>query len=122
MPRWAIVVWSGLAVAAAALIVPGFLSSANRGSLFWILLVLMIMTGALAWFATNGDRRVRWLLVLSSVALAVLAIITAGAVLGLSLGQSPVVDVIGWPIVAVGALVVLLGSIWSLRSVEARVS
>jgi hypothetical protein len=119
MARWAVVVWVGLAAAAAALLIPGSLSSTNRGTIFWILLALVLATGALAWLATRGDRRAIRFLVLASGALTGLAIVAAVLVLALSVGQAPLIDVIGWPLVAVGATTALLGSIWGLRSLPA---
>jgi len=118
MARWTILVWAGLAVSAAALLIPGLLSGANRGSLFWILALLLAATAALAWLAMRGSRRERIWLVLGSALFFTLAVVTAILVIGFSLGQAPIVDVIGWPIVAVGATVVLIGAIWSLRAVE----
>jgi hypothetical protein len=115
MARWALVVWLGLAVAAAALLIPGVLSSSNRGLVFWGLVGLIVVTGVLAWLAMRGDRRTRRLLLLATGALTVLALIAASTVIALSVGQSPLVDVVGWPIAAAGATIALLGSIWSLR-------
>ena len=118
MARWSIVVWSGLALAALGLVIPGLISSTNRGSLFWIGLALIGLTGALAWLAANGNQRNRWMLLIATGVLTLLSVAAAVISLGLSLGQSPLIDLIGWPIAALGAALALVGSVMSLRTVE----
>ncbi len=115
MARWAMIVWAGLVVAGVALVVSALLTPAGPGPVFWTLMVLVGISGVLAWLAMSGDRRVKIALILVSGALSAVAIFAASLVLALSLGQSPITEIVGWPIAAVAAVVALAGAILSLR-------
>ncbi len=115
MARWAIIVWVGLAVTVGALFLPGVLSNIGPGPFFWTLAVLLVACGVLAWMAAHGARRAPLLLVVAGGALAGVTVFAAVIVLGLSVGQSPVIELVGWLVVALGAAVVLAGSIAGLR-------
>ena len=118
MARWVIIVWVGLAVTVGALFLPGVLSNIGVGPLLLALAALLVACGVLAWMATHGTRRAPLLLVVAAGALAGLAVLAAVLVLGLSVGQSPLIELIGWPIVALGAMAVLIGSLSGLRGVS----
>src|SRR4051812_49105243 len=114
MTRWAIVVWAGLALAPLGLFFPAVLST-YVGPAIWIFSALLVVSAVVAWLAMRGDRRLRWALVLLTGSLSVLAVLSTGLVLALSIGQSPIVDVIGWPVVAIGTITAFAGAILSLR-------
>jgi hypothetical protein len=112
---WRILLWLGIVVAAAALLAQAIVFGEGFGALFWALGIPVVFAGVFAWRATAGDRNAKIVLIVLGAALTVVGTLVAILALGFSIGQSPVIELVSWPLPALGGLAILLGSLLSLR-------
>jgi len=113
--RWAVLVWAGILLALAAQLALAIVFEQGFGGLFWLLAVPELVAAFLTLRAVAGDRWAKRWLVIVGGALVVIAGGVAALVLGLSLGQSGVLELATWMLPVVGAVLILIGSIASLR-------
>ena len=111
---WRFLVWFGIALAGAALAINAIVFR-EIGGLFWLIAIPLVIAAVLAWRAMAGGRMVKLALIAVSALLAVVCTLAAILVVGLSIGQSPVVELVIWITPAIGAFAILLGSVLSLR-------